>query len=340
MEPPTDKNEALPYGQSVEIAPRPTNHNKIYRPTYQTTEDVEIVRPKPKRVIKVIRKQHVVESAGPEHRDQHAVEHARPEQHVHDRAPPEQHYVHVPAAPPKHVVQQVVPPEEDIKVAALPKYDVERAAPAAEQEDLGIASRGAKLVIKSVNPELDNFPRKPACCIVSVVLLVNIIFVICLTAYNRRNVDIKLGVVDAEWDVDENNNIYKEHFKGNTHICNSYRPDEDTGFYIWPCLLPGLTCKDYSSNLCPKEKFEFWCVDEMMDQCFLYTSFASVIYVEGPSFSLAFGAAQGYLIWVQATTLAICIGIYYCCYKRAEIKEAYNEVVAHVANSLENRNHS
>jgi len=72
-------------------------------------------------------------------------------------------------------------------------------------------------------------------------------------------------------------------YKGTTHLCASYGPYiRDDGN---ECLLSGLTCEDeYGDEVCPGE-YSFECTDDL-PQCGGLGLFASVVYVEGDSFTL------------------------------------------------------
>lgn len=171
----------------------------------------------------------------------------------------------------------------------------------------------AKIVTETVHPRLTRLPARTACCIATVVIIDNIVFVTLVTLYNWADVNVKLAVMDAEWTT---NGAYRAQFRSPTHLCNSYGPmlqEDGQVFYTQPCLLTGLTCElDYGDEFCPDEAFPFVCSNDI-PICGTLGSFASVVYVDGASFPVAFGSAMGYLIYVQAVVLIICLVVYYLC---------------------------
>ena len=197
-----------------------------------------------------------------------------------------------------------------------------------DDEKAGCATQGVKLISKSVHPGLEKLPSKTACCIASFVILVNIVFVVTLTMYNWSNVNVKLSVLDAAWTTTEDFNVYSEQFTSPTHLCNSYGlgPDGNGGTgYNVPCLLPGLTCENnYADPFCT-DNIPFECSNDL-PMCYELGLLASVISVEGDSFTVAFGSAQGYLLWVQLASLALCFSVYYGCCKCCSVSELRNEV--------------
>jgi len=164
--------------------------------------------------------------------------------------------------------------------------------------------------------------------------LVNIIFVIVLTLYNWTNVDVKFAMLDSHWFAGEQINPDSEQFKSPTHLCGSFGETTVDGItvYTTPCLLTDLNCEDhYSDPLCPEE-FSF-CTNDLVN-CAALGSFASVVYLEGDSFVVSFGSAQGMLIWVELVTLMLCLTIYYCCFKQDGISNLKAEVQALAASNF------
>jgi hypothetical protein len=178
-----------------------------------------------------------------------------------------------------------------------------------------VVARAVKTFSESIHPRLGRLPSCSACTIATIVLLVNVAAVVILTLYNWQNINIKLTVLDAEWEAEKN--IYSKQFKSPVHLCNSFGPEvnptDNETYYTAACLLSGLTCQDYGDPFCPEQDFHFKCSDDLPN-CGDLGSFASVVYIDGPSFTVAFGAALGYTVYVQAFVLFVCLVLrHYCC---------------------------
>lgn len=208
--------------------------------------------------------------------------------------------------------------------------------------------------IAVVNPKLTELPLRPAFLIVAVVVLINVAFVAWLTRYNLNQSNVGFGIVDTHWTYDfeqDEVNPYRRVYASPTHICSSWAPTricgdgDDDGCYTSyevPCLLDGLTCEeDYSDPKCKDEekKYPFRCSNDY-PLCGDENELASVEYVEGQTFTVAFGAAQGYLMWVQLFTLLFCLGVYFVCFAQAGIKDTVGHVTESLGQELGNANPS
>lgn len=195
-----------------------------------------------------------------------------------------------------------------------------------EEPPMTVIARSVKTFSESIHPRLGRLPCCSACTIATIVLIANVVTVVILTIYNWQNTDTKLAVLDAEWETEKN--IYSKQFKSPVRLCNSFGPkidptDNET-YYEAPCLLSGLTCQDYGDPFCPKQDFPFECSDDLPN-CGDLDSFASVVYIDGPSFAVAFGAALGPTVYVQTFVLLVCLVLrHYCCRRCGGVDHEFN----------------
>lgn len=194
--------------------------------------------------------------------------------------------------------------------------------------------KGADVVTGLVHEKLTMIPRRTGLCIAITILVCNFVFIICMTLYSYVwDCEHNIAIIDAQWFSDENGLIkfepYTDTYEAPTYVCGSFAQNETTGSYDIYCVLPDLNCeKSYQDERCPDYFLDFCAYVDNNSTCGEYSNLASVVSITCPTFVVAFGTAQAYILYVQLVLLITLYSMYLCCRKE---KTGRRDLAAHLS---------
>lgn len=225
----------------------------------------------------------------------------------------------------------------------------EEAANKEMDPNLTVYQRGADVVTGLVHESLTTIPRPSGFTIAVTILIGNAVFVALVSLYSYfRSCVLNAALIDSQWQLTESSgkefNPYPSLYDAPTFLCASYAlepgDENSTEGYSDPCILTGLSCKDYGGNgRCPPVFSEYFnCTDDAAydDDFYNYgdcgdaSASASVAYMVCPTVLTSVSSAAALLPYFNLGLLVLLYGAYLLFFK----KKARGETIAHLKDVL------